>query len=74
MDIRSWVAAAKSYPAVHVLPLMDDVAVESSLLPGEFHNDPADRFLVALSRVKNVPLVTADRKIRAYPYVKTIWG
>ena len=32
------------------------------------------RKAVALSRVKKVPLVTADRKIRAYPYVETLWG
>lgn len=73
MDVRSWVAAAKVYPAIHVLPLSDEVALESTLLPGAFHNDPADRFLVALARVKKVPLVTADRKIRDYPYVDTIW-
>ena len=74
MDVREWIGAAKSYPAVRVLPLTDEVALESTLLPGSFHNDPADRFLVALSRAKGVPLVTADRKIRAYPYVETLWG
>jgi PIN domain nuclease of toxin-antitoxin system len=73
MDVRSWVAAAKAYPAIHVLPLSDEVALESTLLPGAFPNDPADRFLVALARMKRVPLVTADRKIRDYPYVDTIW-
>lgn len=74
MDIRSWIATARSYPAIRVMPISDEVALESTLLPGSFHNDPADRFLVALSRERKVPLVTADRKILAYPYVETLWG
>lgn len=74
LDVRSWISAAQSYPAIRILPLSADVALESTLLPGTFHNDPADRFLVALSRAKNVPLVTADWKIRNYQYVETIWG
>ncbi len=73
MEVREWVAAASAYPSVHVIPLSSEVALESTLLPGSFHNDPADRFIVATARTKSVPLVTADRKIRAYPYVRTIW-
>ena len=73
MEVREWVAAASAYPSVHVIPLSSEVALESTLLPGSFHNDPADRFIVATARTKSVPLVTADRKIRAYPHVRTIW-
>lgn len=29
--------------------------------------------IVALARHLNVPLITADEKIQAYPHVHTIW-
>lgn len=73
MDVKSWIAVAQSYPGIRMLPLSSEVALESTLLPGTFHQDPADRFLVALSRVRNIPIATADRKIRAYPFVASIW-
>jgi PIN domain nuclease of toxin-antitoxin system len=38
----------------------------ASFLPGDFHNDPADRFLVATARVMGVALLTRDRKILDY--------
>lgn len=74
MDVRAWLDAAEHYPGVRMLALPVDVAAESTLLPGTFHNDPADRFLVAQARARGVPLATADRKIIAYPYVETVWG
>lgn len=73
MDVKSWVAAAQSYPGIRMVPLSSEVALESTLLPGTFHQDPADRFLVALSRLRDVPIATADRKIRAYPFVASVW-
>jgi len=73
LDVRSWLAAAQRYPGIRLVPLSAEVALESTLLPGVFHNDPADRFLIALSRCRQIPLVTADRKIRAYRFVETIW-
>lgn len=42
------------------------VAVESQQLPGEFHEDPADRAIVATARVHGLTLVTADRPILRY--------
>ena len=73
MDVKSWVAAAQSYPGIRMVPLSSEVALESTLLPGTFHQDPADRFLVALSRLRNIPIATADRKIRDYPFVSSLW-
>jgi PIN domain nuclease of toxin-antitoxin system len=42
-------------------------------MPGEFHKDPADRMIVATARKLAIPLVTADKKLIKYEYVKTIW-
>lgn len=40
---------------------------------GEFHEDAADRLIVATARRHVVPVVTADAKIRDYPHVRSIW-
>ena len=55
------------------MPVDNVIAVRSTELPGDFHKDPADRFIVATARKLSAPLVTADEKIRAYAHVRTIW-
>ena len=36
------------------------------MLPGNFHNDPADRFIVVPARKVGAPVVTRDDRILAY--------
>ena len=72
-DVRTWVARASAYPGLTVLPLDPADALESTLLPGTFHKDPADRMIVALTRRLGVQLVTSDRAIRRYRHVQTLW-
>ncbi len=72
MDVQSWLAKARAYPGIRVIPLSAEAAVESTQLPGSFHNDPADRFLVAQARIRNIPLATADGKILPYQFVETL--
>ena len=43
------------------------------MMNAEFHKDPADRLIVVLARRLQAQLVAADRLIRAYPHVTTIW-
>ena len=73
MDIDAWFCQARSYPNLLVEPVSATDAIASTRLPGEFHRDPADRMIVALCRRHGAALVTADRLIRAYPHVVTIW-
>jgi PIN domain nuclease of toxin-antitoxin system len=42
------------------------VLVASSFLPGDFHNDPADRIIVATARTLDLTVVTSDRLILDY--------
>ena len=67
-----WLEIAQSAEQIRVEPLSDKLCLGSVNLPGEFHRDPADRLIVALARALDVELVTADRKILAYPSVTTI--
>lgn len=74
-DCHLWVRTALGAPGIILHPLSPEIAVESTRLPGEFHGDPADRILVATSRLLNAPLVTADARILAYgsrKHVQTI--
>lgn len=73
MGVDDWLETISEIEGVQFIALDNAVAVESTRLPGEFHKDPADRMIVALSRHLNVPLVTADSKIRRYKHVKSVW-
>lgn len=73
MDVESWLDEVLQIDGVRFVPVDNEIGVKSTQLPGEFHNDPADRTIVATARKLAVPLVTADEKIRNYEHVKTVW-
>lgn len=64
--LRSWVERALAAPGIRFLPLDAAAAVESTLLPGQLHADPADRFLIAAARVADLTLATRDAQILKY--------
>ena len=72
LPIDEWYEMAQAYPGITVESLNPIDAISSTRLPGEFHNDPADRILVAIARRYDIALATVDRKILSYPYVKTL--
>ena len=72
LPMDEWFEMAQAYPGNTVEALNPIDAIASTQLPGEFHNDPADRILVAIARRYDIALATVDRKILSYPYVKTL--
>jgi PIN domain nuclease of toxin-antitoxin system len=52
----------ESSPAIRILPLTIDVAIEVASL-GSVLRDPADRAIVATARVHRLRLVTSDQRI-----------
>jgi PIN domain nuclease of toxin-antitoxin system len=74
MDVGFWLASALGPSGITLLHLTPQIAAEACDLPGEFHRDPADQIIVATSRIYDIPLVTADQKIRGYPYVDLFDG
>ena len=64
--LRDWVRRALTPTGISLLPLDADIAVESTLVPGEPHGDPADRFLLAAARTKGLVLATRDEAIIRY--------
>lgn len=65
-------AQALAYPGIRLLELTPEIAIESTQLPQPFHKDPADQIIVATARSHNIPLVTCDAKIRAYPHIQLL--
>lgn len=66
VPLQDWIEQGTALPGLRLRALTTEVAIESTLLPGELHADPADRFLIAEARVAGLTLVTADRKIIDY--------
>ncbi|HZT44437.1 MAG TPA: type II toxin-antitoxin system VapC family toxin [Chthonomonadaceae bacterium] len=72
LPILDWLHTALVYPGVRLLPLTPEIIVDSTQLPGTFHKDPADQMIVATARVLDLPLMTMDEKIIAYPHVSLV--
>jgi len=49
------------------------IVQEAYSLPGEFHQDPADRIIAGTARTHDLTVLTADRKFLSYPHVSTLW-
>lgn len=71
-DLETWIATALRYRGVRLLDLSPEIVIEANSLPGEFHRDPADQMIVATAWVLDVPILTADAKILAYPHVRKV--
>lgn len=72
-DIESWIGELEKLPFIQFVSLDNKIVLESNNLPGDFHEDPADRFIVATARQLGAALVTSDLRIREYPQVMSIW-
>jgi PIN domain nuclease of toxin-antitoxin system len=53
-------------PGMALERLTPTILIDSSYLPGDFHNDPADRIIVATARALDLVVVTRDRAILDY--------
>ncbi len=71
IPIRDWLVQATRKPFIDIVPLTVDIALESTILPGKFHKDPADQIIVASARQCNMTLLTTDKLIVSYQHVKT---
>lgn len=74
-DVSVWIDTALALPGIRLVPIEPAIAIDSVRLPGSFHADPADRFIVATARYCSAPLLTADRAVLDYAvggHVRTI--
>jgi PIN domain nuclease of toxin-antitoxin system len=67
-----WVEKCERLALFHFVPVDNTIARLSVELPEPIHADPADRIIIATALSLGATLVTKDRKILTYPYVKTL--
>lgn len=73
IPLNDWLIELKNKLAFQFVPIDYSLAYTSHHLPGSFHKDPADRFIVATALSTGATLITKDTKIRRYKHVKTLW-
>lgn len=73
LDVDAWLSLCEAAPELRFVPLDPRVALRAVRLPGFEHRDPADRMIVATALHLGATLVTADRRLREYGPLETLW-
>ncbi|OGM26867.1 twitching motility protein PilT [Candidatus Woesebacteria bacterium RIFCSPHIGHO2_01_FULL_39_28] len=73
MDVETWIEKVEELSVVKFVPIDNKIAIKSTQLLDPFHKDPADRIIVASALENGATLITSDKKILEYPFVKTLW-
>ena len=73
VSVETWLAALQALPSLTFVPIDNAIAVRAVALPAFPHKDPADRFIVATALEVGGALVTADRRLRNYGQIATVW-
>jgi len=73
MPVEDWIVRSEALPFLRFIPADNRIALKSTNLPGQLHDDPADRIIIATAITLGGTLVTKDDKIRKYPHVRTTW-
>lgn len=69
----AWIETALDMPKLRLVPMSPAIACHSTTLPAPFHDDPADQIIVATAREENAVILSCDKRIRAYPHVRSLW-
>ncbi len=72
LPLREWLERACAPPLVQRCGISPTVAAEVAALPSHFHRDPADRIIVATTRVFGATLLTCDKRILESRLVPTL--
>jgi len=73
ISLEEWVLIAERLAFLHYVPIDNTIAIQSVNLPGNLHNDPADRIIIATAIQLRAPVMSKDRRIRDYPHVASFW-
>lgn len=71
--VWEWLEDAIDELKVEVVGVTPRIAARSAHIGQTFHGDPADQLIAATAIELDVPLVTADERLRASPAVRTLW-
>ena len=70
-SLDSWFKTALNRTLVTVIPIDAEIARAANSLPEPFHEDPADRFIVATARLRSLTVITSDGEILRYTGVQS---
>ncbi len=73
IDIDSWIKKIEQSGLFEFVPIDNQISIKSVELNNKFHEDPADRMIVATSLILDAKLITSDKKILNSKKVQTIW-
>jgi PIN domain nuclease of toxin-antitoxin system len=73
MPVEDWIEKSEALSYFNFVPVTNSIVLKAVGLAVPFHNDPADRIIVATAIAMGATLVTKDPKMLGYPYVKTAW-
>jgi PIN domain nuclease of toxin-antitoxin system len=72
-DSRLWIRRALGQSRVAEAPVTADLGLLAGSLPLPFPGDPADRIIYATAVSRDLPLVTADRRIARHDPRRVVW-
>ena len=64
--LPDWRRKVLAQDYISEVPITGEAGIESVILPGTLHPDPADRLLVATCRLNGWSLATRDKRLLAY--------
>jgi PIN domain nuclease of toxin-antitoxin system len=68
-----WFNSLRILPELTIQPVTDEIAERAGAFGDVFPGDPGDRLIAATALVLDLPLITADTKLREIPRLTTIW-
>jgi PIN domain nuclease of toxin-antitoxin system len=63
---QRWFEQLMSKPSVAIAPLLPEILMESSFLPGKMNDDPAGRIIAATAREYGYTVMTRDKALLDY--------
>ena len=73
VSLERWLDLARAMPELDLVPVTPEIARAAVALPGDLHEDPADRMIVATARELGATLLTKDARLLDYPHVRSLW-
>ena len=67
--IKDFLESIVNIKGILIKDLTPEIAAESILLPDNFHEDPADRIIVATTKVCSATLITRDHEILTWAHL-----
>lgn len=72
-EMNAWIAQIESLPFFSFVPVDNRIAARAVQLVNFAHKGPADRIIVSTALGLGATLLTADKQLRAYAALTTVW-